>query len=143
MLFVVWYWYNDISFYFNSFTCRYTERERERCSALCSPQLCQCISSQHSRCCRSDDCDASLRSMLCSAILIILSSFPSFFNVITMGSILGARQLLCIVISTITQHWLSKVLQGIRYRKSVAVCVVSLVEFPFWLGLWSVNLSSE
>ena len=81
--------------------------------------------------------------MLCSAILIILSSLLLFFNVITMGSILGAQQLLCIVVSTITQHWLSKVLQGIRYRKSVAVRVVSLVEFPFGLGLWSVNLSSE
>ena len=108
-----------------------TLRERERCSALSSPQLCQCISSQHSRCCCSDDDDDSLRPMLCSAILIILSSLLPFFNVITMGSILGAQQLLCIVISTITQHWLSKVLQGIRCRKSVAVRVVSLVEFPF------------
>ena len=52
--------------------------------------------------------------MLCSSILIILSSFLSCFNVITMGDILGTQQLSSIVFfCTITQRWLSNILQGI------------------------------
>ena len=47
---------------------------------------------------------------------------------------IGAPQLSGIVISTITQHWLSDVLQGIECRKSVAARVILLSSFLFGLA---------